>query len=128
MSMERRANARVRRLIGASVRFYDVQGSALVCHKEWHCELRDLSEGGVGVEVDRPITVGTKLTMRIAVENPATFMSMKAQVCWCQETTTPGLWRVGLWFKDEKPIRLAVWAAVVDRVRTLLQKSDNAAA
>ena len=61
--------------------------------------LRDISDRGVGLISDTPLTAETILNLNIVTKKKR-FLNLKGKVCWCKEIE--GNWRAGISF--DKPL------------------------
>ena len=73
---------------------------------------RDLSVGGVGLDLDRPLQEGATISLSLFlviddIEDEATApMNLRAKVAWCAESDEEGRWAAGVRFDNLLPQQL----------------------
>jgi hypothetical protein len=59
---------------------------------------RNIASGGIGVTGDRPLTPGTILRCEIAVQDAPARIPTLVKVCWSDDSSVGGRYKLGLLF------------------------------
>ena len=94
--IQRRQHPRIDAKLSAEITIYDEVFTATT---------RDISEGGVGLDLDRPLDEGQTLSLNLFLvvdeveDETAAPLKVKGKVAWCAETED-GAWAAGVRFED----------------------------
>lgn len=120
--------ARIRRTGMVSCWFFHVDGSPDLCGREWLGRLRDLSDFGVGIEIDRSLEAGTKVGLRVGLADPPSLTKLQGEVKWCRAGDRPGVWLAGMQFHFPSAAHSEAWRRIVANARDACRRTEAAAA
>jgi uncharacterized protein (TIGR02266 family) len=93
-----------------------------------HAYLRNISEGGVYVETDKPLKLRDRFDLRIVVASPATELELRVEVVWVNRQPSPSsglLPGVGVAFLDLPPDKKATIKSLIHRTLDKLAREKG---
>lgn len=115
--------ARGRRTATATYWFDEAESAPDICGRPWQGRLRDLSEFGTCVELDRPLRSGCAVSIRVVVEEPPAQVSLRGEVRWHRPADRPGLWSNGILFRFQSVAQAGAWRDVVTEIRVPIRRT-----
>lgn len=122
------AGPRIQRSGSVFFTIYYMDGCPEVCRREWRAEIRDLSESGAGLILDRPVPVGASLIMRVLITDPDFIAGIDGEVRWCKPLPDSKHWRAGISFLHRSPEQAETWLNVMSDIRRANLRGEYAAA
>lgn len=110
----RRQHARVAYRQTVLVKLYSVANHPDMKNRELKASTSDVSEGGLRITCEKDLTVGTKVKLRISIENPPSHFIHECEVRWRQtDPTDPKLWQIGLQFAETSETHRMEWIRLI---------------
>ena len=115
--MTRRNFARIEDPHSVKVKLYevsgyeDLSGTALVCH------IRDISEGGISLILNRKLPLKTPMKLRVAIADPPSSFVHYAELRWIEEGAGAGEYNAGLQFIGASETHMEEWRRLLGCVR-----------
>jgi len=75
--------------------------------EEIRCQTVNISEGGLAVNVESPLTPGTQVKVRFALPGQRILFNIESEICWCDEKQRAGLQFLSL--TAEQQVALQQW-------------------
>jgi len=91
------------------VKLYAVSGHEDLNGSVLHCNTRDISEGGICLNVNRELPVDTPIKLRVAIADPPSSFVHQAVVRWSRQGLESGQFDAGLEFIGSSPTHMEEW-------------------
>ena len=114
--VNRRQHPRIEYRQKVEIKLYSVEGHPELTDKMIIGHTADISEGGLGIRIDKQIPVGTAVKLRIFVVDPPSAFLQQGTVRWALQEE--GGWRcfVGVEFTGSSPEHMEEWLRLVRHI------------
>ncbi len=120
--LNRRQHPRIEYRERVEIKLYHVAGAPDLQNRVLEGGTSDISEGGVGLRLDRDLPSGTEVKLRIFVADPPSAFMHRGFVRWTRKEPADAHYLVGVEFDGGSPDHMADWRALV---RHLIQRHEH---
>lgn len=113
---EKRTQPRFSVSLPVEIKLYHVEGQADLAGRTQTATLADVSEGGMRIVVDRPLTLAAQVELRLSIPVLASSFTHRAEVRWSRNLDGTGRYATGLQFHGT-PAYMQEWRELMEYVR-----------